>query len=169
MRQGSRLRGVIDEQGQRWSFRIQRVRCRNCNSSHSLVPDFLVPYKRYSVSALLESVLRFVSGMTYLKAVSEPVGDTGTLFEVIENILKKLPVAARLLLERMSGLFKTVRTGTKFRSKNKEKRERLEWLSELVSAEPGIFEILNCSGICIFGSGRGCELLRTPSTECKLF
>lgn len=172
MRHGFFERGLIEEDGKEWRIKIGRVRCRDCRASHSLMPENLIPYKKYTVRALLQSVLKFVLGqMTYLDAVSEPVSEAATLFVVVENILRHLPIAARVMLESVQDLMKQLRqpADRKYRSRKSEKKERLEWLAELVIAVPNIFEILNRRGYCIFGSGRGCELLRTQTSECKLF
>ncbi len=172
MRHGFFERGVIEEDGQNRRIKIGRVRCRDCRASHSLMPENLIPYRKYTVRALLQSVLRFVLGqMTYLDALNEPVNEAATLFVVIENILRHLPIAARVLLESVQGLVEQLRqpAARKYRSRKSQKNERLEWLGELVIAVPNIFEILNRRGYCIFGSGRGCELLRTQTSECKLF
>lgn len=172
VRHGYFERGVIEEDGENRRIKIGRVRCRNCRASHSLMPENLIPYKKYTVRALLQSVLKFVLGQkTYLDAVDEPVNEAATLFVVIENILRHLPIAARVLLENVQELVERLRqpVARKYRSRKSEKKERLQWLAELVVAVPNIFEFLNRKGYCIFGSGRGCELLRTQSSECKLF
>jgi len=49
---------------ERFTILIQRVRCNACEHTHSLLPDFLHPYRRYAVSLLQRVVfLYFFAGL----------------------------------------------------------------------------------------------------------
>ena len=53
---GSYMRNVsIIQNNKRYDFkvRVTRVICKSCNSTHALIPDFIVPYKIYSRESIL--------------------------------------------------------------------------------------------------------------------
>jgi len=35
---------------------IQRVKCKNCNQTHALIPYFIVPYKQHTLDVILSSI-----------------------------------------------------------------------------------------------------------------
>lgn len=39
------------------SIDIQRVFCKNCKSTHALIPDFLIPYKIYDANTILTLII----------------------------------------------------------------------------------------------------------------
>lgn len=49
---GSRARGFIDDEGEKNTTRVRRLRCQSCGRIHHELPDFLVPYKRYSAECV---------------------------------------------------------------------------------------------------------------------
>lgn len=49
---GSRARGFIDDVGEKNTAHIRRLRCQGCSRVHHELPDFLVPYKRYSAECV---------------------------------------------------------------------------------------------------------------------
>lgn len=53
---GSRIRKFINDEAISLKLRIRRLRCSACGRIHHELPDFLVPYKRYS-SSCIEAVL----------------------------------------------------------------------------------------------------------------
>jgi hypothetical protein len=55
---GSRMRGYVDEAGNRCAVSIRRLRCKGCGRIHHELPDFLVPYRRHCA----ETVERIVDG-----------------------------------------------------------------------------------------------------------
>ena len=57
---GSRSRQSLCGDGTRRTLRIRRLRCEECRKIHHELPDFLVPYKRYTanvVEAVVESLI----------------------------------------------------------------------------------------------------------------
>ncbi|MDR1439038.1 MAG: DUF6431 domain-containing protein [Clostridiales bacterium] len=55
---GSRMRGYVDEAGNKCAVSIRRLRCKDCGRIHHELPDFLVPYRRHCA----ETVERIVDG-----------------------------------------------------------------------------------------------------------
>lgn len=47
-----RKRGCLCGDGTRKVYRLRRLRCRKCSSLHAELPDFMVPFKRYSTQAI---------------------------------------------------------------------------------------------------------------------
>jgi hypothetical protein len=47
---GSRRRILIDTNGEKQTYIIRRMRCRDCKKIHHELPDCIVPYKRHSVN-----------------------------------------------------------------------------------------------------------------------
>lgn len=58
----SRKRGVLDRDGKKYYIRHRRLRCRECGSCHSELPDFLLPYKRYSGEVILQIFIQNKGG-----------------------------------------------------------------------------------------------------------
>ena len=44
---GTRERGLIVANGERWILVIRRLRCKGCNAIHHELPEIIVPYKRH--------------------------------------------------------------------------------------------------------------------------
>lgn len=53
---GSRNRGALDNNGEKVTIVIRRLRCIACRKIHHELPDFLVPYKRY-LSECIEAII----------------------------------------------------------------------------------------------------------------
>lgn len=60
---GTYDRNVIyeeDEEIKSDIIKIQRFMCKSCNTTHAILPDFLVPYKQYSIDLLLIILLELI-------------------------------------------------------------------------------------------------------------
>jgi hypothetical protein len=113
---------------------------------------------------------------TYLEAANEAVNDAAAVFQVVERVLENLPVAwmklTTMLIGRGDTVAKVVQTRrcpNSSRCKKKGKKMGLDWAASLLLVIPDLFETCNRQGIPLFGSARGCELLRTHRAECGLF
>ena len=67
----SRKRGVLDRDGKKYYIRHRRLQCRDCGCCHSELPDFLLPYKRYSGEVILQ--IFFQKESRSREAISEVV------------------------------------------------------------------------------------------------
>jgi len=47
-----RRRGLIDAEGTKHIYSLRRLRCKKCGRLHTELPDFVVPYKRYSAEVV---------------------------------------------------------------------------------------------------------------------
>lgn len=54
----------------RHRIRIFRLRCRSCSLTVTLLPDFLLPFTRYVVAVVMESVGAYVDGAGSYRAVA---------------------------------------------------------------------------------------------------
>lgn len=177
VRNGTYRRQMVDELGTAHSLLIQRVRCRECRGSHSLLYDFLVPYRKYCVRATAAVVERYlVEQNSYLGALTATVNEPATLFGAVRNLLCHLPVVWMYLARQAIAAGSTPKDFAGFdgcpnsrKSRNPKKRERLDWASRVLKLFPELFEKASAQGYPLFASGRGCELLRTHSAECALF
>ena len=74
IRWGSYWRWACTEQGD-YRLRIQRVRCQACGRTHSLLPDFLHPYRHYVLSLLYRVVwLYLIVGLGFERLQRELPG-----------------------------------------------------------------------------------------------
>jgi uncharacterized protein YbaR (Trm112 family) len=48
-----RRRSVIDAEGRQHVCSVRRLRCKRCGRLHTELPDFIVPYKRYSAAVIV--------------------------------------------------------------------------------------------------------------------
>jgi|LGOV01.1.fsa_nt_gb transposase-like protein len=48
---------------------ITRLRCDSCNSTHALIPDFLIPYSSYSLTFILAVLNQFFSKTQTVKSL----------------------------------------------------------------------------------------------------
>lgn len=168
---------MIDERGDRFDLNIQRVRCRACNSSHSQLYDFLVPYRRISFGALRAVTEDYVlNPTTYLDAVGGGVGEPATVFSAVERVLENLDELWMFLMQtliakgfRAAMLEQQRECPNGMKSKKVDKKRMLDWAATMFELVPNALEICSRYGLSIFGSRRGCELKRTHSSECKLF
>ena len=151
VRSGFYRRTVIDEEGAKFLLAIQRVRCRSCNGSHSLLFDFLVPYRRPTFAALKAVVETYLTTQTtYLDAVGESVGEPGTVFSLVEQVLGRLNQLWMCLMQILipSG-FKpaviqaTVTCPNGSRSRKKGKNALLDWAAAILDLAPNAFELCN--------------------------
>lgn len=176
-RNGTYARQVVDEYGFEGTIRIQRLRCRGCNASHSLLYDFLIPYRKYTVRAIGKAARVYLEQpSSYLEALNEVVSESATLFTALESLLRQLPILWMHLLRQAIGAGLGAREFAvlnKCPNSNKcrksEKQERLDWANQLLTVFPDVLESANAIGFWLFASGRGCELLRTHSPECAVF
>jgi hypothetical protein len=61
IRWGTYARWACTEEGD-YRLRIQRVRCKVCGRTHSLLPDFLHPHRHYVLSLLQQAVSLYLIG-----------------------------------------------------------------------------------------------------------
>lgn len=177
VRSGFYTRQVINELDERFSIDIQRVRCRDCNSSHSQLYDFLVPYRRISFAALKHVAEDYIlNATTYLDAVGSGVEESASVFSAVERLLENLGEIWMLLMQTLITVgFRATMLGRQkdcpngIKAKKRDKKRLLDWAATMLELVPNALEICNRYGLAIFGSGRGCTLKRTHSTECKLF
>ena len=167
---------MVDKDAQRHQIKIQRVRCRACNRSHSLLYDFLIPYRQLGLDAMREVVEKYVGEpASYLSVSTDAVTEVATGFGALEYALKHLSVAYMFLMQLLiagempRGVARHFSCPNSYKTRKEGKKDRLDWLAATMKMCPDMFEILNRSGYQIFASGRGCGLLRTHRAECPLF
>ncbi len=78
----------VSTAGGDYQLRIQRVRCTACGRTHSLLPDFLHPFRHYEL-ALLQQVIQLylLTGLGFgkiMEALSEPGPALSTLREWVQ-------------------------------------------------------------------------------------
>lgn len=176
VRCGYFFRGMVDEDAELHRIKIQRVRCRACNSSHSLLYDFLIPYRRISLHAMRSVVEKYLlQQSTYLHILTDAVRESATAFGGLENALAHLPIAYMALMQLMIAgekpreIARLFSCPNSWKAKKEKKAKRLDWLAQTLKIEPDMFQILSSNGLGIFASGRGCGLLGTHRAECPLF
>lgn len=168
---------MINEHEELFSLRIQRVRCRACNSAHSQLYDFLVPYRRISFAALKDVVQDYVlNPTTYLDAAGSGIEEPATVFCAVERLLKNLSEIWMFLMQMLikSGFRAPMMARRRdcpngIKARKKDKKRLLDWAAAMFDLVPDALEICNGYGLAVFGSDRGCALKRAHSTECKLF
>ena len=102
-RHGSFERGFCDEQGRAGRVSIQRMRCVACGRTFSLLYDFLIPYRRYTVSAFELAALSYMTQFcSYAEALwssveceSEMV--RSTLFRIVAAMTEQVWLAQQQL------------------------------------------------------------------------
>jgi hypothetical protein len=76
--------------GKDYHIRIQRVRCKVCGRTHSLLPDFLHPYRHYVICLLQNAIyLYLIAGLglgRLLPQMSEPGPARSTVREWIRSL-----------------------------------------------------------------------------------
>ena len=75
--------------GKDYLIRVQRIRCKVCGRTHSLLPDFLHPYRHYMIR-LLQNVIHLylIAGLSLgrlLRQMSEPGPARSTIREWIRS------------------------------------------------------------------------------------
>jgi hypothetical protein len=176
VRSGRYGRQMVDEYGLLHRIRIQRVRCRECHGSHALLYDFLIPYRKYSVKALEAAVRGYVAQpSSYLEALTAVVNESATLFGAVRSVLCHLPLIWMHLQRQAIAAGAAARFSVSggcpnsYKCRDEKKRDKLDWLTQVLELFPDLFERASAEGYPLFASGRGCELLRTHSAECALF
>lgn len=53
---GSRKRTIKDISGEEYIFNLRRMRCENCNTIHTEMPDCMIPHKQYSKIAIKTAI-----------------------------------------------------------------------------------------------------------------
>jgi hypothetical protein len=136
-----------------------------------------VPYRRITFDALrfaVEGYLREPS--TYLDAAGDSLIESATVFTAVERVLEHLNELWMFLMQmliakgfgaRILEEYGCCPNGIKARKSGKE--GLLNWTTAMLGTMPNAFEICNRHGMTIFGSGRGCALQRTHSSECVIF
>jgi hypothetical protein len=75
--------------GKAYRIRIQRIRCKVCGCTHSLLPDFLHPYRHYVIRLLQDVIhLYLIAGLglgRLLRQVPEPGPARSTVREWIRS------------------------------------------------------------------------------------
>lgn len=84
---GSRARKLIQENDDKVTLIVRRMKCCNCKRLHHELPDCIIPYKRFSTEVIAEAVTTDASDSTFS-------GETSTLI--------RLRVWYRLLLDYVS-------------------------------------------------------------------
>jgi hypothetical protein len=88
IRWGTYARWACTE-GEDYRIRIQRIRCKVCGRTHSLLPDFLHPYRHYVIRLLQNTVhLYFIVGLglgRLLQQMPEPGPARSTVREWIRS------------------------------------------------------------------------------------
>jgi hypothetical protein len=83
-----------------YRIRIQRVRCKNCRRAHSLLPDFVHPYRHF-VFAFLQRIvsLYLLKGLSWERLMSELPGTSPARSTVREWVGSFVYGAGELLLD----------------------------------------------------------------------
>lgn len=55
IKRGSKSRWLIDNEGNRYKYVLKRVYCPKCQKLHTVMPDFIFPFKHYE-KKVIESV-----------------------------------------------------------------------------------------------------------------
>jgi len=177
VRNGTYSRQMIDERGLLSRIDIQRVRCRECRASHSLLYDFLVPYKRLTVKALAKAVTTYLrKPSSYMRALDDPINESATLFSAIEILLQNLPLAWMWLTTTLIAmgakaidLGGTGRCPNSWKSRKNGKATDLDFAAQVLERFPDLFSQASAAGYPLFAKRGGCRLLRTHSAEWQLF
>jgi hypothetical protein len=120
-----------------YRIRVQRIRCKACGRTHSLLPDFLHPYRHYVISLLQRIVsLYLLAGLGINRSMRRMVGRGPVRSTVREWITSFAYGAGELLfdlllrglmrVEPLSELPDTAPPGHLHRVPSRTKRRRLE-------------------------------------------
>jgi hypothetical protein len=129
------------------------------------------------LGALAEAVKAYISvPSSYLEALTAVVNDVSALYESVSCLLTHLPIAWMYLMRELiqSGVtVKEIAKEGKCPNSNKcktaSRKERLDWAASVLRLVPDVLEVVAARGYPVLASGRGCRLLRTHWSECKLF
>lgn len=69
---------LIENERIETNMKIQRFKCKNCGKTHALLPEFVVPYKQFSLQFIIE-VLNSI--------LEKSINKTSTLFNVSRQII----------------------------------------------------------------------------------
>ena len=83
---------------------IPRMKCRNCGSTHALLPDFIVPEKEYSVQAILSIAEDADKSSAY--KVSKELGIDEKTVRRIVDLANKVKNNVILIYDKNSDKFK---------------------------------------------------------------
>lgn len=139
--------------------------------------DFLVPYGRKTVEVLKGAVLAYLEEPnSYLSALGGAVSETATLFAAVENLLRNLPIAWMWLMRTMLAngvpvemISQTAKCPNSCKARKEKKGMRLDWAAAALRLADDLIERTSAEGFSLFAGRRGCELLRTHKSECRLF
>ena len=54
-------------------IRIKRIKCKNCDCTHALIPMFIIPYKINLLDVILSSIIKIESLIVFLSIYIPPV------------------------------------------------------------------------------------------------
>ncbi len=157
--------------------KIQRARCRDCNGNFSFLYDFLIPRCKFTVQAVEEAVVNYLTEPnSYLAALTMAVSEGATLFRMLENFLANLPavwmwMAKQLIAsgQNIESLKEESRCPNGSKCRKNGKSEALNWGAGLLKVEMKIFQLASANGFPLFSREASCGMKRTHWAECKLF
>ena len=136
-----------------------------------------MPYRQITAKALEEGVRNYLErSSTYLDALTESIGEPSVIFRAIEQLLNRLPILWPCVVQMLitygfyvDDFAQAYVCPNGWRCRKAAKRECLNWARAVFGLHLNILQICAAEGILLLGSGRGCGMLRTHTTECKLF
>jgi len=139
--------------------------------------DFLIPYRQLTAGAVEGAVRNYLEEPnTYLDGLTEAVAEPSVLFDAVKDFLEKLPIVWMHIVQALIAAGYQVEELTRqracpngYRSRIEGKREQLDWAASVCGLVSSVNAVCAARGFSVFGSGRGCGLLRTRRAECKLF
>jgi hypothetical protein len=88
--------------GYNYRLRIQRLRCRVCGRTHSLLPDFLHPYRHYVIDLLQRVVSLYLLIGLSLTRLMRRLSDSGPARSTVREWIESFAYGAgELLLDRL--------------------------------------------------------------------
>jgi hypothetical protein len=104
IRWGRYVRWVLTGE-EKYKTEIQRVRCKECGKTHGLLPDFLHPYRRYTVGIMQKVIwLYLLAGMGYGRIMDE-LPSEGPGQETVREWVRSFGYGAGYLLLDVMGRF----------------------------------------------------------------
>ncbi len=78
---------------------IQRMRCKECGKTHALLPDFLHPYRRYTLEIMQRVIWQYVLvGLGYGRIMDEILGEGPGCQETVREWVRSFGYGAGYLL-----------------------------------------------------------------------
>jgi hypothetical protein len=102
IRWGTYPRWLFLGQQQEVRLRIQRLRCKVCGRTHSLLPDFVQAYRRYPIELIQEAIVGYVIAGQGWRRLLEALSETVPGSTVREWIAAWAYGAGELLLDRLT-------------------------------------------------------------------